>query len=121
LSHLADLERGAIVLGGADVTRTPLSERRASGLRVIPFERNTEGLSLSSALWENWAARTLLLGGALTFINPSVLRRTCDAVLRKWDVRFSTPTQPAGSLSGGNAQKLILSREIDDDATLIIA
>ena len=36
-------------------------------------------------------------------------------------MRFSTPNQPAGSLSGGNAQKLILAREVDDDATLIIA
>ena len=29
--------------------------------------------------------------------------------------------QRAGSLSGGNAQKVILAREIDDDARLIIA
>jgi ABC-type uncharacterized transport system ATPase subunit len=37
------------------------------------------------------------------------------------DVRFSSPNQPAGSLSGGNAQKVILAREIDETATLIIA
>lgn len=121
LSHLADIQSGTIVLSGTDVTRTPLSERRASGLRVIPFERNSEGLSLSSALWENWAARMLLLGGVMKLISPSRLRKACDAALKRWDVRFSSPSQPAGSLSGGNAQKLILAREIDDDASLIIA
>lgn len=121
IADLADLARGNVVLNGADVTRRPLAERRASGLRIIPFERNSEGLSLSSPLWENWSARTLLLGGLLNLINPSRLRRDCDASLKTWDVRFSSPGQPAGSLSGGNAQKVILAREIDETATLIIA
>lgn len=121
ISDLADLTGGDIILDGTAVTRRPLNERRASGLRVIPFERNSEGLSLSSPLWENWAARLLLLGGVLKLIHPSRLRKACDTALKSWDVRFSTTNQPAGSLSGGNAQKLILAREIDEAATLIIA
>ena len=121
LSNLAELQAGRIVLAGADITRTPLSRRRATGLRVIPFERNSEGLSLSSTLWENWSARQLLLDGALTPISPARLRKDCDRSLQAWDVRYSTTTQPAGSLSGGNAQKLILSREVDADASLIVA
>lgn len=121
LSHLADISSGTIMMSGMDVTNTPLSERRANGLRVIPFERNSEGLSLSSTLWENWAARALLLGGVLKLINPTRLKRACHEALTAWDVRFSSPSQSAGSLSGGNAQKLILAREIDEDATLIIA
>jgi simple sugar transport system ATP-binding protein len=121
LSELADLQSGRIVLAGTDVTRTPLSIRRASGLRVIPFERNSEGLSLSSALWENWSARKLLLDRALRLISPAKLRKDCDESLKQWDVRYSTTVQPAGSLSGGNAQKLILAREVDNEAQLIIA
>jgi simple sugar transport system ATP-binding protein len=39
----------------------------------------------------------------------------------QWDVRFSSTTQPASALSGGNAQKVILSREIDADAAAIVA
>ena len=121
LANLVDAQSGRILLGGDDVTRTPLSERRARGLRVIPFERNSEGLSLSSALWENWSARQLVLGPALKLINPARYRKACDVSLKEWDVRYHTTTQPAGSLSGGNAQKLILAREIDADASLIIA
>jgi general nucleoside transport system ATP-binding protein len=121
ISELADLQSGRILLGGRDVTDMPLSGRRAHGLRVIPFERNSEGLSLSSALWENWSARQLLLGSALKLINPARYRNACDASLKKWDVRYATTAQTAGSLSGGNAQKLILAREIDADAKLIIA
>ncbi len=121
LSGLADLQSGDIVIAGVDVTRTPLRDRRAAGLRVIPFERNSEGLSLSSALWENWSARKLLFNRLLSPISPSRLRRECAETLDRWDVRYATTTQPAGSLSGGNAQKLILAREVDPAASLIIA
>lgn len=41
--------------------------------------------------------------------------------MKRWDVRYAGVGQRAGSLSGGNAQKVILAREMDDDARLIIA
>ncbi|WP_448954484.1 ABC transporter ATP-binding protein [Labrys neptuniae] len=121
LAGLVGLERGSIALDGRDVTRRPLLERRAAGLRIIPFDRNAEGLSLTSSLWENWAARSLLLGRILSFVAPTRLRKACHSSLQGWDVRFATTAQPAGSLSGGNAQKVILAREIDETARLVIA
>ena len=57
----------------------------------------------------------------LSLISPARFAAQCDVALKHWDVRYSTTRQPAGSLSGGNAQKLILAREIDEDARLIIA
>ncbi|HLJ69797.1 MAG TPA: ATP-binding cassette domain-containing protein, partial [Roseiarcus sp.] len=90
LANLVDAQSGRILLGGRDITRTPLSERRARGLRVIPFERNSEGLSLLSALWENWSARQLVLGPALKLINPARYRKACDVSLKEWDVRYHT-------------------------------
>jgi simple sugar transport system ATP-binding protein len=121
LANLVGLRSGSVTLAGADIARAPLIARRAKGLRIIPFERNVEGLSLTSALWENWASRTLALGGMLRFITPTEIRRRCDAALRRWNVRYASSSQVAGSLSGGNAQKLILAREIDDDALLVVA
>ena len=40
---------------------------------------------------------------------------------KTWGVRYASATQNAGALSGGNAQKVILAREIDEDARLIVA
>lgn len=70
ISALADLAGGSIVLAGHDVTGKPLAARRAIGLRIIPFERNVEGLSLTSSLWQNWSARELLQGSLLKVIRP---------------------------------------------------
>ncbi len=118
---LADVSEGEVELDGRNVNAEPLSARRAAGLRVIPFERNVEGLSLTSPLWENWSAGTLLRQRLLSGINPQRLRRDCGSALDAWDVRYADVGQRAGSLSGGNAQKVILSREMDDAGRLIIA
>ena len=121
ISALADLAGGTIGLAGHDVTTQPLANRRAIGLRIIPFERNVEGLSLTSSLWQNWSARQLLEGSLLRTIRPAAIREACDRSLKEWSVHYHTCGQRAGSLSGGNAQKVIFAREVDADAKLIIA
>ncbi len=121
IAGLVDVAAGDVVFAGAPVTQIALGERRARGLRIIPFERNSEGLSLSSALWENWSARELLRSRLFHLINPRRLQRDSNAALKSWDVRYVSTGQRAGSLSGGNAQKVILAREIDADARIIIA
>ncbi|UVC09877.1 ATP-binding cassette domain-containing protein [Rhizobium sp. TH2] len=121
IASLADLGAGRISLAGHDVGGASLSARRGLGLRIIPFERNTEGLSLTSSLWENWSARTLLQGPLLKLIRPGAIRALCDGALKSWSVHYHSSDQKAGSLSGGNAQKVILAREVDSDAKVIIA
>ena len=121
VAGLADVTGGDIHLSGTDARRASPAQRRALGLRVIPFERNSEGLSLTSALWENWSVRELLQRPLFSFVDPAALQRRCDESLKAWGVRYASASQNAGALSGGNAQKIILAREIDRDARLIIA
>ena len=121
LAGLTAIHAGTLALGAGEATRASLLERRARGLRIIPFERNVEGLSMRSALWENWSVRLLVLGQMLRLIDPQRLRDASRAALERWGVRFASVDQAAAGLSGGNAQKVILAREIDDDATLIVA
>ncbi|MCK4206564.1 ATP-binding cassette domain-containing protein [Brucella pituitosa] len=121
IAAMADVTDGNIAIDSKNLTSAPLAVRRAAGLRIIPFERNVEGLSLTSSLWENWAARSVLQKSLLSTISPAAIRKQCDAALKEWDVRYSEVGQRAGSLSGGNAQKVILSREMDQDARLILA
>ena len=121
IAGLTGLASGTLHLGGRDVTNASMLARRACGLRIIPFERNVEGLSLSSPLWQNWSARLLAAGRLLRAIDPRRLRSASRAAFERWSVRSGTVDQPASTLSGGNAQKVILAREIDDDATLIVA
>lgn len=121
LSDFVAVSSGEIDLCGAQVTGLDLAHRRSQGLRIIPFDRNREGLSLTSELWKNWSVRDLVLRPPLGLVNPSKLRARCAESLAEWGVRYNSTTQNAGSLSGGNAQKLILAREVDNTARLIVA
>ena len=121
IAGLTDVTGGEFHLGGTRASCTSPAARRALGLRVIPFERNSEGLSLTSALWENWSVRDLMQRPLFSFVDPAALRRRCDEALQAWGVHYASAAQNAGALSGGNAQKVILAREIDEDARLIVA
>ncbi|NRA87468.1 MAG: ATP-binding cassette domain-containing protein [Rhizobiales bacterium] len=121
IAYLVGIEKGEIFLNNLNVTKNSHLERRAIGLRIIPFERNVEGLSLSASLWENWSIRKYLQSPIFSFIKPEIDKKNCDEALKKWNVKCSSVEQLAGSLSGGNAQKVILSREMDENARLIIA
>ena len=121
IAGLVELNSGRIRISGEDVTQAQLTGRRRKGLRIIPFERNVEGLSMTSALWENWSAGRLLEGPLLRFVRPARSKANCDEALKRWDIQYQDCRQAAGSLSGGNAQKLILAREIDDQARIIVA
>src|SRR6185312_1176618 len=52
---------------------------------------------------------------------PKRLVEKARKLIREFDVRGGGPETPAGALSGGNQQKVILAREIDRDPKVLIA
>ncbi len=118
---LRSITTGKIQFQDKDISNTTPGARRKLGLRVIPFERNIEGLSLKSSLWENSVINKIIQTSLFSYLNPNVLKSlSCDN-LKRWQVKFESVMQNAGSLSGGNAQKLIFSRELDNATKLIVA
>jgi ABC-type uncharacterized transport system ATPase subunit len=104
---------GGVRLADRDVTRLPVRARRALGLRTVPEERIGRGAVPTLSL----AANTLLTrrepvarGGLLRW---NVARRLAARLIERFGVRARGPGDAAGSLSGGNLQKLIVGREID--------
>ncbi len=114
---------GNLFLADENVTDLSVSQRRRRGLRAVPFDRMTEGSSLTLSLWENtktWMARTFRKG---PWPNVS-LREIQDESRRALDhfgVIYETPDQPAGTLSGGNLQRVILARELTGRVTALLA
>jgi len=114
---------GRVALDGRDLSGLDAAERRRIGVRAIPFDRMSEGASLESPLWENvasWRAEEFRVR-RLPLLSVRAMRRKSRELLDSLGVRFSSVDQPAVSLSGGNLQRMILSRELAGGAALLVA
>ena len=123
LTGLKPVQGGEVRLLAETVTDMRHHQRRALGLRVVPFDRTAEGVSLALPLWENvtiWNAQEYR-GARLPWLRISAMRRAAKKALESFDVQYDSLDQPAGSLSGGNMQRLILARELADSPQAVIA
>jgi general nucleoside transport system ATP-binding protein len=114
---------GAVAIGGRDMTRRPVAERRRGGLAYIPADRRRDGLSPTSTITENAVAgaqrtRALTRHG---WFRPRALERRAQEIVERSGVRCESLAAPAGSLSGGNQQRLILGRELQGGPVVVVA
>jgi simple sugar transport system ATP-binding protein len=116
-------DAGVITLGDTDISRIPTRHRREAGVGYIPEDRHRHGLLLDAPLWEN-----RILGhvterpnsrGAL--LDLKAARADTERIVSAYDVRTPGIEVTAGSLSGGNQQKLIVGREMSHAPKLLIA
>jgi len=90
-----------------------------ASIGFVPEDRHRDGLVLDFSLSENVAlAGAGARRGRIRWTD--VARRTA-AMLADYDVRGGTPSSRAGALSGGNQQKLVLARALDDAPKLLVA
>lgn len=118
---------GRVTLNGAEL---PLSgqhangqTRRAAGIAHVPEDRQSLGLIMDFAAWENVAfgyhnapeyqKNALLMDNA-------ALRADTVRKMATFDVRPPIPSLAAKSFSGGNQQKIVVAREIERNPDLLL-
>ena len=116
-------DSGTIVFAGQDITGWSTRRRRESGMAYIPEDRQRHGLLLESPLWENRilghvGERPNSRGGRL---DPKAARADTERIVREYRVNTPGVEVTAGSLSGGNQQKLIVGREMSHQPSLLVA
>jgi simple sugar transport system ATP-binding protein len=119
---LVDAE--AIRIDGEPVGKTGPQARRALGLGFVPEERLGHGAVPAMALADNAflsAVGRMKLLAAAGVIKESATRDFASRVIERFDVRTSGVDAAARSLSGGNLQKFIIGREIEQQPTILIA
>jgi ABC-type uncharacterized transport system ATPase subunit len=126
IDAIAGLRRpasGRVVVDGHELTHANARQALEAGIGHIPEDRHRRGLVLPFSLTENFA-----LHGYRTppnsrngFLNLGAMLERARRLLKEFDVRGGQPSTPAGALSGGNQQKVVLAREIDGDPKVLIA
>jgi simple sugar transport system ATP-binding protein len=120
LRHVAS---GRIVVDGHDLTNAKAKEAIDAGVGHIPEDRHRRGLVLPFSLTENIALHAYRTppNSRHGFLNLGAMTDRARRLLKEFDVRGGQPSTPAGALSGGNQQKVVLAREIDGDPKVLIA
>lgn len=114
---------GHLLFKGEEVAgRTP-GEFRQMGVACIPEDRDAEGLIADFSVAENAIMgdhRDARFRKGLRF-DRQAIRTHAEALIRRFDVRAQGLDVPAGALSGGNRQKVVIGRELGRDPDLIVA
>ncbi len=126
LLHPAELRcrtGGRVKVLGQDVTTWPASRIRDLGVAVIPADRLEEGLLPDRPVLDNFLLGLQRRGKftAAGFLQVNRLRDDARRAMDAYDVRPRDVTLPAGKLSGGNQQKLIIAREFSRQPSVLIA
>jgi ribose transport system ATP-binding protein len=83
----------------------------AAGVGYVPADRKNEGLALNLSIVENLLMPALdRVTGMAGFLRRDEARRLAGDAARQYDLRYADLEQPAGQLSGGNQQKLVLGK-----------
>lgn len=98
-----------------------VAERLASGLRVIPEDRLNEGLIPDWSLEENAALGVQRKLAAGPWIDGPARRTFAEAAAALFQVKYHSLQQSAGSLSGGNQQRLVAGRALSAGCSLLLA
>ena len=123
LTGLRAIESGSVLLGGKELKGLSPNRIIAEGVGYIPEERNIEGIVPSMSIREN-----LILKDAnkapfsrAGFLSEKVINQNAEEKKASFDIRCPNTTISAGSLSGGNIQKVILAREFSRNPRMLIA
>lgn len=123
IAGLRSVQSGTIEMNGINLTNKTPRQIIASGMGYIPEERNIEGIVPGMSILENLVLKDI---GTDRFskrgiINKKVIAQNADTLCSQFDVRGSGVETAAGSLSGGNIQKVILAREIARNPKFLVA
>ncbi len=123
LTGLRAVEAGSITLNGVELAGMNPKQIIAEGMGYVPEERNIEGIVPSMSIRENLVLKDITKApfSRAGIISNAAIDKNADALREQFDVRCSSVNVAAGSLSGGNIQKVILAREISRGPKFLIA
>ncbi len=117
-------DSGEISICGQPVNDMSVKERRELGLGYVAEDRQKESLVLQYSV-----AYNLILGQQNRepfsrknfWLNKSAINQNAERSAKDYDIRLANIHVAAGTLSGGNQQKIVIAREANANPELYVA
>jgi simple sugar transport system ATP-binding protein len=113
---------GTVTLDGHDVTNATTRAMTNLGVGYVPADRHRFGLVLPFTVADNLVLTDYYRAPYATGIvrNDEAIVERGKRAIEEYDIRTPSATVTAGTLSGGNQQKIVVARELDGDLRLLI-
>jgi simple sugar transport system ATP-binding protein len=123
VTGLREATGGKVILEGEDVTGFRPDALTGRMLSYIPEERMKDGMIKDFTISENLVLREHHVSpySEKGFLMLKTIARHSDNLIEKFRVKTPSRETKAGSLSGGNIQKVVLAREISRNPRVLIA
>lgn len=124
ITGLSPAETGEVLINGKNLVNQNPATFRDAGIATIHEDRHKRGLVLDFSIGENFILESY---DQKPFSEKGVIKwpevfKYSDRKIEEFDVRPKNATKiKARNLSGGNQQKVIIAREIDQNPELLIA
>jgi ribose transport system ATP-binding protein len=114
------IREGRIFVDGEEVRRLKPYRALRKGVILIPDERQVKGLILEHSVMYNMILPILRKIRGFLFLRPKKGRTVSRELARRLNVVASSIDQRVASLSGGNQQKVVLSKAISTDSKILL-
>ena len=117
ITGLSPVESGEIFLNDVDVTKKTIREKIELGIGHIPEDRQEHGLVADFTVAENVTLKNYYkspYSKKMGILNFQEMKEKASQLISDFDIRAGEGAMTlAGSMSGGNQQKVIIAREIE--------
>ncbi|MCF2529783.1 ABC transporter ATP-binding protein [Yinghuangia soli] len=114
---------GSIRLDGRDITALSPRKTLDAGVGFVPEDRQHDGIVGEFTVSENLVLDLVTrppFGNGIS-VDPKAVRDNARKRVAEFDIRTQSIDTPAGSLSGGNQQKVVVAREMSRPLRMFIA
>lgn len=123
ITGLARANSGTVTILGRDVTSMTSGEILKCGVAHIPEDRQHVGILLNESLFENLILHDFEKEKYHKglFLDWKALRAAAGRMKEEYNVKAPGMDEPISSLSGGNQQKAVVARELEQQPELLLA
>ncbi len=111
---------GAVWMKGASLSGLTPRQLRRRGVAYVPGERSVRGAALQGSIWENLLADRLEAYRGKVLFDRAKIDGAMKEGVSEYNIKTASWKLPAGTLSGGNLQKLVLCRELKPGISLAL-
>ena len=111
---------GAVELANASYGKRTPGRSLAAGLAMLTEDRKTDGLFPDASVAWNFAASTLGKGARPLALSPQEEERRSRSVVERFKVVVDHVGQPISALSGGNQQKVLIGRLLENAPRVLL-